>query len=189
MVPTDFDNRRDIDLLLVRPSAPPALFRNMRDGTFKDVARDVGLAVEGAASMAAAGDVNKDGYLDFFHAGRDAGQFAVSDGRGGYVVSAADRYTAGATAAQFVDYDNDGLLDLLAATPGGIRVLRNLGTRWLDVTARAGMVSRRTCSRLARSRPATSTATATSMRCSARRPRSASSATTAATARARCACS
>ena len=65
--------------------------------------------------MAAAGDINKDGYVDFFLAGRDAGQFAVSDGRGGYVVSAADRYTAGANAAQFVDYDNDGLLDLLAA--------------------------------------------------------------------------
>ena len=37
VVPTDYDNRRDIDLLLVRPSAPPALYRNMRDGTFKDV--------------------------------------------------------------------------------------------------------------------------------------------------------
>ena len=112
VVPTDYDNRRDIDLLLVRPSSPPALYRNMRDGTFKDVARDVGLAFEGPATMAAAGDINKDGFVDFFHAGRDAGQFAVSDGRGGYVVSAADRYTAGATAAQFVDYDNDGLLDL-----------------------------------------------------------------------------
>ncbi len=140
VVPTDYDNRRDIDLLLVRPSMPPALYRNMRDGTFKDVTRDVGLAFEGAASMAAAGDINKDGYVDFFHAGRDAGQFAVSDGRGAYVVSAADRYTAGATAAQFVDYDNDGLIDLVAATPGGIRVLRNLGTRWLDVSTRAGMV-------------------------------------------------
>ena len=140
VVPTDYDNRRDIDLLLVRPSSPPALYRNMRDGTFKDVARDVGLAFEGPATMAAAGDINKDGFVDFFHAGRDAGQFAVSDGRGGYVVSAADRYTAGATAAQFVDYDNDGLLDLVAATPGGIRVLRNLGARWIDVSSRAGMV-------------------------------------------------
>jgi Tfp pilus assembly protein PilF len=140
IVPTDYDNRRDVDLLLARPSAAPVLYRNMRDGTFKDVTRDIGLALEGPASMTAAGDINKDGFVDFFHAGRDAGQFAVSDGRGSYVVSAADKYTAGASAAQFVDYDNDGLLDLLAATPGGIRVLRNLGTRWLDVSARAGLV-------------------------------------------------
>ena len=33
----------------LRPPAPPALFRNMRDGTFRDVARDVGLACDGAA--------------------------------------------------------------------------------------------------------------------------------------------
>ena len=140
VVPTDYDNRRDVDLLLLSPSSPPALYRNMRDGTFKDVARDVGLTLEGPASMAAAGDVNKDGFVDFFHAGRDAGQFAVSNGRGGFVVSAADRYTAGAAAAEFVDYDNDGLLDLLAATPGGIRVLRNIGTRWFDASNTAGMV-------------------------------------------------
>jgi Tfp pilus assembly protein PilF len=140
VVPTDYDNRRDVDLLLLSPSSPAALYRNMRDGTFKDMARDVGLTFEGPASMAAAGDVNKDGFVDFFHAGRDAGQFAVSNGRGGYVMSAADRYTAGAAAAEFLDYDNDGLLDLVAATPGGIRVLRNLGTRWFDASTTAGMV-------------------------------------------------
>ena len=140
VVPTDYDNRRDVDLLLLSPSSPAALYRNMRDGTFRDVARDIGLTFEGPGSMVAAGDVNKDGFVDFFHAGRDAGQFAMSNGRGGYVVSAADRYTAGAAAAEFVDYDNDGLLDLVAATPGGIRVLRNLGTRWFDVSSTAGMV-------------------------------------------------
>jgi tetratricopeptide (TPR) repeat protein len=140
VVPTDYDNRRDVDLLLLSPSSPAALYRNMRDGTFRDVARDIGLTFEGPGSMVAAGDVNKDGFVDFFHAGRDAGQFAMSNGRGGYVVSAADRYTAGAAAAEFVDYDNDGLLDLVAATPGGIRVLRNLGTRWFDASSTAGMV-------------------------------------------------
>ena len=45
---------------------------------------------------------------------RRAGQFALSDGRGGYVVSDAPIATPrAATAAQFVDYDNDGLLDLV----------------------------------------------------------------------------
>jgi Flp pilus assembly protein TadD len=139
VVPTDYDNRRDIDLLLLRPSSPPALYRNMRDGTFKEVAREVALGLDGSAPVAAAGDVNKDGFVDFFF-GRVStpGQFALSDGRGHYVVSAADPLTSPASAAQFMDYDNDGLLDLLVATQAGLRVFRNLGSRWMDVSAKAG---------------------------------------------------
>ena len=38
IVPTDFDNRRDVDLLLAGEGAQPLLYRNMRDGTFKDAA-------------------------------------------------------------------------------------------------------------------------------------------------------
>jgi Flp pilus assembly protein TadD len=137
VVPTDYDNRRDIDLLLLRSSSPPALYRNMRDGTFKDVAREVGLGFDGSAPVAAAGDVNKDGFVDFFF-GRVGvpGQFALSDGRGRYTVSLADPLTSPASAAQFVDYDNDGLLDLLVATQAGLRVFRNLGSRWMDVSGK-----------------------------------------------------
>jgi Flp pilus assembly protein TadD len=139
VVPTDYDNRRDIDLLLLRPSSPPALYRNMRDGTFKEVAREVGLGFDGSAPVAAAGDVNKDGFVDFFFGRSSApGQFALSDGRGRYTVSAADASTSPASGAQFVDYDNDGLLDLLVATQAGLRVFRNLGSRWMDVSATAG---------------------------------------------------
>ena len=110
----------------------------MRDGTFRNVAAEVGLAVEGPLRVAAAGDVNKDGYVDFFFArAGGAGTLALSDGRGRFAVSAADESTANAQGAQFVDYDNDGLLDLVALTPGGLRVVRNLGTRWMDVTGSA----------------------------------------------------
>ena len=117
----------------------------MRDGTFKDVSGEVGLAVDGAVVMAAAGDVNKDGYVDSFIARAAApGLLAISNGRGRFDVSAADAATTGARSAQFVDYDNDGLLDLVAATPDGLRLIRNLGTRWMDVTSRAlpGLVRR-----------------------------------------------
>lgn len=139
VVPTDYDNRRDIDLLLLRPSSPPALYRNMRDGTFKDVAREVGLVFDGSAPVAAVGDVNKDGFVDFFFGSVGTpGQFALSDGRGRYTVSAADPLTSPAYAAQFADYDNDGLLDLLVATQAGLRVFRNLGNRWTDVSTKAG---------------------------------------------------
>ena len=48
------------------PANPPALFRNMRDGTFADVAEDVGLGQRGQFTCVAAGDINKDGFTDFF---------------------------------------------------------------------------------------------------------------------------
>ena len=76
-MPTDFDNRRDVDLLIARGTGAPALFKNLRDGTFTDIAGDVGLAALGAApariTAVAAADVNKDGFTDFFF-GRDRGR-------------------------------------------------------------------------------------------------------------------
>ncbi len=138
IVPTDFDNRRDIDLLVLNEDRAPALFQNMRDGTFRDAARDVGLAAVGAAGAIAASDVNKDGFTDFFIARiGQASAFAMSDGRGRFALSEAPPVTNGATVAQFVDYDNDGLLDLIVSTPGGLRLLRNVGTRWVDVSGAA----------------------------------------------------
>ena len=68
VVPTDFDNRRDIDVFATTAIGGVLLFRNLRDGTFRDVAQDVGLAQSGDSgiSAAAVADVNKDGYPDFF---------------------------------------------------------------------------------------------------------------------------
>ena len=47
VVPTDYDNRRDIDLLVLNRGGKPNLFRNLRDGSFKDVASEVGLNKSG----------------------------------------------------------------------------------------------------------------------------------------------
>ena len=138
VVPTDYDNRRDVDLLVVNHDSAPQLYRNLRDGTFRDVAAEVGLGVKGRFACAAAGDVNKDEFTDFFFGAEDApGLFAVSDGRGRFTTSTAPAATAGASAAQFLDYDNDGLLDLVALTTAGLRVLRNVGDGWADVSQRA----------------------------------------------------
>jgi Flp pilus assembly protein TadD len=138
IVPTDYDNRRDVDLLVVHRGAPPSLFRNLRDGSFSDVAQSAGLTARGFYTAAAAGDVNKDGYTDFFFgAGNALGLFAMSDGRAGFKLTLAPAATKGTLAAQFLDYDNDGLLDLLVSTTGGVRVWRNVGSDWLDVTEHA----------------------------------------------------
>jgi len=143
VVPTDFDNRRDVDLLILS-GGTLRLFRNMRDGTFRDVAASLGLPVSGV-QCASAADVNKDGFIDFYF-GRagGAGVFALSDGRGRFTLRDAPAATAGSTLAQFFDYDNDGLLDLLVGTANGLRLFRNLGggsaaNDWSDETANTGL--------------------------------------------------
>src|SRR6185503_18435324 len=54
VVPTDFDNHRDIDLLVVNYGSAPTLFSNQRDGTFRDVAAEVGLNATGRFTCVAA---------------------------------------------------------------------------------------------------------------------------------------
>ena len=135
-IATDFDNRRDVDLFLATRERA-RLFRNMRDGTFRDEAGEIGLAaVPGPLSFAAKGDVNKDGYEDFLLGGPEAASLATSNGRGAFVVKPLPGAVA-AVAAQFVDYDNDGLLDVFLVTTKGLRLLRNLGASWSDVSEAA----------------------------------------------------
>ncbi|MEW6126040.1 MAG: FG-GAP-like repeat-containing protein [Acidobacteriota bacterium] len=138
VVPTDYNNRRDVDLLLVNYDAPPTLYSNQRDGSFKDVTSEVGLTMKGRFTCVAAGDINKDSFTDFyFGEASGAGFFALSNRRGGFTMTAASAGIEGASAAQFVDYDNDGLLDLIAIAGGKLRVWRNLGNNWQNVTDRA----------------------------------------------------
>jgi Flp pilus assembly protein TadD len=138
VVPTDFNNRRDIDLLVVTYGEGTALYSNQRDGTFRNVAGEVGLGARGRWTCAAVGDVNKDGFTDFFFGRADgSGLFAMSDGREKFKTTDAPAGGAAARAAQFLDYDDDGLLDLVALTDKGVRVWRNVGDGWADVSERA----------------------------------------------------
>jgi tetratricopeptide (TPR) repeat protein len=132
---TDYDNRRDVDLLLGPQDGRPLLLRNMRDGTFRDVAADAGLTATGR--VVALGDVNKDDYTDILVARAGAAALALSDGRGRFKIAAVEA-PSDVQAAQFLDYDNDGLLDLFTLTSTAPRLLRNIGSeRWMDVTDRA----------------------------------------------------
>jgi Tfp pilus assembly protein PilF len=142
IAPTDYDNRRDLDLLVLNQTGLPMLFRNERDGTFDNVAGapDSGLSESALAgrSSVAVGDINKDGFADFvFFGGNGETVLALSDGRDRFRTSAAPEAMRGLTTGQLFDYDNDGLLDLLAWSASGGRVIRNLGERWADVTSAA----------------------------------------------------
>ncbi|TLY34926.1 MAG: CRTAC1 family protein, partial [Nitrospirae bacterium] len=110
----------------------------MRDGTFRDVAKEVGINSQDAFSCVAAGDINKDGFTDFFFGGDRAGFLAISDGLRHFKISPPPPVEMrDALAAQFLDYDNDGLLDLLVVTTRGLRMFRNLGSSFQDVSSQA----------------------------------------------------
>jgi hypothetical protein len=141
IVPTDWDNRRDIDVLVLSDAGPFAL-GNARDGTFRRESGlfDVGPIDDADFTAATAADVNKDGFVDFFLARANApGHFGMSDGAGRLVWSRAPPSTAGALTAMFVDYDADGLLDLFLTRLGPEPLLlRNAGgSGWRDVTEQA----------------------------------------------------
>jgi Putative Zn-dependent protease, contains TPR repeats len=137
IVPTDYDNRRDLDLMFISADRSPLLLRNLRNGSFENVADMVGLETHDKISCVAVGDFNKDSYVDFFF-GRQGkpGILAASDGRGKFVLSNAPRGTNDATSALFLDYDNDGLLDLLVSTPRSLAISRNLGDSWTKATTK-----------------------------------------------------
>jgi len=143
VVPLDYDNRRDIDLLILNHQGKPNLLRNLRDGSFKDVAGEVNLNIGGNWSCLAVGDFNKDNFVDFFFgkvkgwsSGEAKGILAISDGNGKFVIKDAPKGTENATASQFLDYDNDGLLDLIVSTSKGLFISRNLGSEFAEATAK-----------------------------------------------------
>jgi tetratricopeptide (TPR) repeat protein len=141
VAPTDYDNRRDVDVLIAATEGAPQLFRNMRDGTFKDAAADAGLPGAGEHSALAVADVNKDGYPDIFIGRRNApGLLSLSDGQGHFRGNPGPDTSRGAIAAQFVDYDNDGVLDLLTMARDGVALARQIGGgRWTGVSGAAGL--------------------------------------------------
>jgi Tfp pilus assembly protein PilF len=142
MAAVDVDNGRDIDLVVVGGNGPPSLYRNMRNGTFRDVAGESGLPRGAGYRAVAVGDVNKDRYADLFLAHPDDALLLLSDGRGRFRTVPAPERARGAVAAQFVDYDNDGLLDLMILFERELRLLRNVGSdRWVDVSAAAGFTA------------------------------------------------
>ena len=141
VAPTDYDNRRDIDMLFAASGRAPLLFRNMRDGTFRESAPDAGLTTADQYTALAVADVNKDGYPDIFLGRQNGpGVLALSDGQGHFRGRPAPDASRAAIAAQFVDYDNDGLLDLLTMPEDGVRLFRNIGGgQWTDVSSAAGL--------------------------------------------------
>ena len=147
----DFDGDGRIDVFITSEHGSDALFHNGGVQRFSDVTTASGLAGTGGSGAAAVGDYNNDGFLDLFIASTNGGEPALWLNRGNGTFTR-DRRSAAAlqalragagTAATFVDYDNDGWLDLVVGSSigrgknsPGVFVFRNDGAgRFLDRSA------------------------------------------------------
>lgn len=117
---TDFDGDGWVDLYATTSAfgAPNALFRNLGDGRFADVAANVGLAQvnsrEGVSMGSIWADADRDGDEDCFLYKYGRPQLFRNDGASFVDVTQAaglDRWIHSNTAVWF-DYDRDGLVDL-----------------------------------------------------------------------------
>ena len=89
VVPTDFDNRRDMDLLVVQRGQAPALFQNMRDGSFRDAAAEARLPPAAPTPASPPATSTRTATPTSSSARSDGpGTLAMSDGSGRFVIDA-----------------------------------------------------------------------------------------------------
>lgn len=134
---SDFDNDRDIDFALASPGDGTTLFSNQRDGTFKDLGAKSGLPAGALILGLAAGDYNKDGWVDLVATTWDGGlprlflntlaDPAAPASQGG--IFAADVAALSGLSRQIglpqfgvalIDFDNDGYLDIITVNGGDV---------------------------------------------------------------------
>ena len=123
----DYDNDGWQDILLINSmdwpghesgKSFPALYHNNRDGTFTDVTRQAGLAVEMYGMGCAAGDFDNDGKVDIYITALGSNHLFHNLGNGKFADVTAKAGVADpgfSVSAVWFDYDNDGKLDLFVA--------------------------------------------------------------------------
>lgn len=117
----DYDNDGLADIFIASgPGSPSRMYHNEGGGKFRDVTEALGFTREGWAQGVCAGDFDNDGYTDLFVT--YWGQNALYRNVGGHrfedvtakvhLTQDRTRYNTGCA---FIDYDNDGKLDLFVA--------------------------------------------------------------------------
>jgi hypothetical protein len=120
----DYDNDGWQDVLLVNSTSWPeqksarstlALYHNNKDGTFTDVTRQAGLAVETYGLGCASADYDDDGNVDIYITSVGANHLFRNLGNGKFA-DVTNKAAVGdpgfSTSAAWFDYDKDGNLDL-----------------------------------------------------------------------------
>src|SRR6266571_6791863 len=143
----DEDDDGWVDLAVANDSVPRYLYRNLHDGTFEDVGYLSGFALtnEGLAQASmgiAVGDYNRDGRVDFFVTtfSDDYKTLYTNDGDNNFSDVTFRAGLGGPTipflawGAGFIDFDNDGLLDIFIANGHVYPSVdqRDWGTTWAE---------------------------------------------------------
>jgi hypothetical protein len=141
----DFNNDGQLDEFVGFRGRPNRLYLQ-EHGRFRDVAATVGLADDVETRVAAWGDFDGDGNVDLYvgFAGGAPNKLYRNDGDGRHFTDVAPPLgldLRGVTRqAAWIDYDNDGDLDLfIAFRDGPNRLFRNDGGRFTDVTKETGI--------------------------------------------------
>ena len=142
----DFDNDGDLDQFVGFRNLENRLYRQDR-GRFVDVAAQVGLADRIETRAAAWADFDADGQLDLyigFIDGKTPNRLYRNDGGGRHFTDVASTLgldVIGVTRqVSWIDYDNDGDLDLfIAFRDKPNRLFRHDGARFTDVTEPSGI--------------------------------------------------
>ncbi len=139
----DFDNDGDYDLFVgFRPNLPNRLYRN-DDGVFRDVAAEVGLSDVENTRAAAWGDFNGDGHIDLYVGlappEERSNILYMNDGDGSHftevTATANVELVTNTRQVSWIDFDNDGDLDLFVAVRNGPNHLyQNDGGSFTDVS-------------------------------------------------------
>lgn len=119
----DFDDDGDIDLFVVNKNANNILYENQRQGVFEDISKKTGLKGSKNSSAVVVGDYNNDGFLDLLVTsfnGMDTALYQnLSDGSFDKKESVNKIFKSLRDVtvfdADFFDFDNDGLLDIIIA--------------------------------------------------------------------------
>lgn len=123
----DYDNDGWQDILFINSmdwpghgssKSFPALYHNNKDGTFTDVTRQAGLAVEMYGLGCAVADYDNDGFDDIYITALNGNHLFHNLGNGKFsdaTAKAGLRDPGFATGAVWFDYDNDGKLDVFVA--------------------------------------------------------------------------
>lgn len=119
----DVDNDGRPDIYFVNQLGPNQLWRNLGGGKFEDITASAGVAVEGRIHVGASfADVDNDGDADLFVTTVKMGNVLFENlGNGKFrdvSQSAGVDYSGHSSVALFLDFDNDGLLDLYVANVG-----------------------------------------------------------------------